>query len=157
MGDQWYRNALEETFGFGLKTNIELPAESPGLLPTPGKLHPNGKLEWSVPTPYSMAFGHNIMINSIQMVRAFAVIANGGYLVQPHIVRKIVRKKVDGSQEIVIDRTGALMPKPEASAEFRDYGTDRSRHEVCHKGRGHFEESRCDGVYGGRKRARLKK
>ena len=93
MGDRWYRNALEETFGFGMKTNIELPAESPGLVPTPGKLHPNGKLEWSLPTPYSMAFGHNILINSIQMVRAYAVIANGGYLVQPHIVRKIVRKK----------------------------------------------------------------
>lgn len=111
MGDRWYRNALEETFGFGQKTNIELPAENQGLLPTPGKLHPNGKLEWSVPTPYSLAIGHNILVNSIQMVRAYAAIANGGYLVQPHIVRKIVRKRSDGSLETIIDRTGALMPK----------------------------------------------
>jgi cell division protein FtsI (penicillin-binding protein 3) len=111
MGDRWYRNALEETFGFGQKTNIELPAENQGLLPTPGKLHPNGKLEWSLPTPYSLAIGHNILINSIQMVRAYAAIANGGTLVQPHIIRKIVRKKVDGTQEIIIDRTGALMPQ----------------------------------------------
>ncbi|MBF8263058.1 MAG: hypothetical protein HW387_723 [Parachlamydiales bacterium] len=111
MGDRWYRNALEETFGFGLKTNIELPAENQGLLPTPGKLHPNGKLEWSVPTPYSLAIGHNILINSIQMVRAYALIANGGYLVQPHLVRKIIRKHADGSQETIVDRTGALMPQ----------------------------------------------
>lgn len=111
MGDKWYRNALQETFGFGLKTDIELPAENQGLLPTPGKLHPNGKLEWSVPTPYSLAIGHNILINSMQMVRAYAMIANGGFLVQPHIVRKIVRKKSDGSLETIIDRTGALMPK----------------------------------------------
>lgn len=112
MGDQWYRKTLEETFGFGQKTNIELPAENQGLLPTPGKLHPNGKLEWSVPTPYSLAIGHNILINGIQMVRAYAAIANGGYLVQPHIVRKIVRKKGDGTLETIVDRTGALMPQP---------------------------------------------
>ncbi len=111
MGDKWYRNALEETFGFGQKTNIELPAENQGLLPTPGKLHPNGKLEWSVPTPYSLAIGHNILINSIQMVRAYAAIANGGNLVQPHIVRKIARKHADGSVETIVDRTGALMPE----------------------------------------------
>lgn len=111
MGANWYRNALEETFGFGMKTDIELPAENFGILPMPGKMHPNGKLEWSLPTPYSLAIGHNILVNSIQMVRAYAAIANGGYLVQPHLVRKIIRKKADGSQETIIDRTGALMPR----------------------------------------------
>ena len=102
LGDVWYRNTLEEIFGFGQKTMIELPAENPGILPTPGKLHPNGKLEWSVPTPYSLAIGHNVLINSIQMVRAYGVFANGGILVQPHIVRKIVRKRADGSKEILL-------------------------------------------------------
>ncbi len=91
MGDEWYRNALESIFGFGQKTNIELPAENPGLLPTPGKVHPNGKLEWSLPTPYSLAIGHNILINGVQMVRAYAILANGGKAVQPHLVRKIVK------------------------------------------------------------------
>ena len=101
MGETWYRNALEQIFGFGQKTLIELPAENPGLLPTPGKLHPNGKLEWSVPTPYSLAIGHNILINGIQMVRAYAVLANGGFLVQPHLVRKIERKRHDGTKELL--------------------------------------------------------
>lgn len=91
MGDEWYRNALQSIFGFGQKTNIELPAENPGLLPTPGKVHPNGKLEWSLPTPYSLAIGHNILINGVQMVRAYAILANGGKAVQPHLVRKIVK------------------------------------------------------------------
>ena len=98
MGESWYRNALEEIFGFGQKTNIELPAENPGLLPTPGKLHPNGKLEWSLPTPYSLAMGHNILINGVQMVRAYAILVNGGKAVQPHLVRKIVK-----NQEIIAD------------------------------------------------------
>lgn len=106
MGEEWYQKALCETFGFGKKTGIELPAENGGLVPTPGKLHPNGKLEWSLPTPYSLAIGHNILINSMQIVKAFAIFANGGYAVQPHIVRKIVKKRADGSEKILVDNTG---------------------------------------------------
>lgn len=100
MGDAWYRKTLSEVFGFGQKTHIDLPAESIGLLPTPGKLHPNGKLEWSVPTPYSLAIGHNILVNSMQLVRAYAILANGGIAVQPHLIRKIVK---DG--KILVDNT----------------------------------------------------
>lgn len=100
MGDLWYRKALCDLFGFGQKTHIELPSESFGLVPMPGKMHPNGKLEWSLPTPYSLAMGHNILVNSIQMTYAYALIANGGYRVKPHLVRKIVR---DG--KAVFDQT----------------------------------------------------
>lgn len=92
MGDEWYRKALADVFGFGQKTLIDLPAESVGLLPTPGKLHPNGKLEWSVPTPFSLAIGHNILVNSIQLVKAYSIFANGGYTVRPHLIRKIVKE-----------------------------------------------------------------
>lgn len=106
MGENWYRKALSDIFGFGQKTNVELPAESVGLLPTPGKLHPNGKLEWSLPTPYSLAMGHNILINSIQMVKAYAILANGGYSVQPHLVRKIVKTLPDGTKQVLVDNTG---------------------------------------------------
>lgn len=91
MGEEWYRKTLNELFGFGRKTGVDLPAESIGLLPTPGKLHPNGKLEWSVPTPYSLAIGHNILVNSMQLVRAYAILANGGLDVHPHLIRKIVK------------------------------------------------------------------
>lgn len=105
LGDAWYRQALVDLFGFGNKTNIELPGESGGLVPTPGKLHPNGKLEWSLPTPYSLAIGYNILVNSIQMVRAFSIFANGGYAVQPHLVRKIVKTLPDGSRKVLVDNT----------------------------------------------------
>ncbi len=105
MGEQWYRNALTELFGFGKKTGIELPAESVGLVPTPGKLHPNGRLEWSVPTPYSLAIGHNVLVNSLQILRAFAIIANGGHDVHPHLVRKIIK-----GDEVLVDNT-LLLPR----------------------------------------------
>jgi cell division protein FtsI (penicillin-binding protein 3) len=105
LGDAWYRQALVEVFGFGQKTNIELPGESGGLVPTPGKLHPNGKLEWSLPTPYSLAIGYNVLVNSIQIMRAYAMFANGGLEVQPHLVRKIVKKNPDGSKNVLVDNT----------------------------------------------------
>ena len=105
LGEKWYRNALQDIFGFGVKTGVELPSESPGLLPTPGKLHPNGKMEWSTPTPFSIAFGHNILVNSMQMLRCYAIIANGGYDVRPTLVRKIVRQQRDGSQEVLLDNS----------------------------------------------------
>ena len=105
LGDNWYRDQLHDTFGFGKKTKIELPGESSGALPKPGKKHPNGKLEWSLPTPYSLAMGHNVQANSMQMIRAYAVFANGGYLVEPTLIRKVVKKDSDGSQEVLLDNS----------------------------------------------------
>ncbi len=105
LGAAWYRKTLQETFGFGIKTGIELPSESCGLLPTPGKKHPNGALEWSGGTPYVMAIGHNILVNSIQMLRSYAILANGGYRVEPTLVRKIIKRKADGSEEVLLDNT----------------------------------------------------
>lgn len=94
MGAEWYRKQLVETFGFGQKSGIELPAETIGLVPRFGKCHPNGALEWSLPTPYSLAMGYNILATSLQMVRAYALFANGGYLVEPTLIKEI---KQDGN------------------------------------------------------------
>ncbi len=100
LGITWYRNMLTEVFGFSHKTNIELPAESSGVVPTPGKKHPNGRLEWSVPTPYSLAFGHNLQTTSLQLIRAYAILANGGYAVQPTLIRKVIK-----NEEVLLDNT----------------------------------------------------
>lgn len=105
LGNNFYRTILQDNFGLGVKTHIELSSETKGLLPIPGKKHPNGTLEWSQATPYSMAIGHNIQSNSVQLLRAYAVFANGGYLVQPTLVRKIVKKKKDGTQIVLFDNT----------------------------------------------------
>lgn len=113
LGKEWYRNALKDTFGFSVKTGVELPAESNGMLPMPGKKHPNGTFEWSASTPYSMAIGYNVQMNSMQLVRAYAVFANGGTLVKPTIVKKIVKTHGDGTQEILLDNTS-----PERIAQF---------------------------------------
>jgi len=89
LGKEWYRAQLAEVFGFSHKTGIELPSEATGMLPTPGKHYKNGRPQWSGPTAYSLAFGYNLLVSSIQMARAYAVIANGGYLVKPTLVKEI--------------------------------------------------------------------
>jgi cell division protein FtsI (penicillin-binding protein 3) len=107
LGDEWYRNELQNTFGYGKKTNIELPSESWGVLPTPGKKHPNGKLEWSVPTPFSLAMGHNIQATSMQMARIYSLFANGGYFVEPTLIKKIVKKDAKGNEIVLVDNTNS--------------------------------------------------
>ena len=65
-------------FGFGHRTGIELPAEAPGML-RPLK-------RWQPTSIGSVPMGHEISVTSLQLVRLGAVIANGGFLVQPHLV-----------------------------------------------------------------------
>ena len=62
-------------FGFGQRTNVSLPAESPGLL---RKLSRWGKTSLS-----SVAMGHEVSTTSLQLAQACSVIANGGLLVRP--------------------------------------------------------------------------
>ncbi|MBI2742892.1 MAG: penicillin-binding protein 2 [Chlamydiales bacterium] len=114
LGEKWYRSCLQDLFGFGVKTGIELPGESIGLLPAFGKKHPNGALEWSTATPFSLAFGHNILVSSLQMVKSYAVIANGGFDVRPTLVRKIVKTDASGKEEVIQDNTS-----PEKIAQMR--------------------------------------
>lgn len=107
LGADWYRNELHSVFGFGVKTGIELPSESNGVLPTPGKKHPNGTLEWSVPTPFSIAFGHNIQVTALQLARAHAILVNGGKKVDPTLLKKIERKNRDGTVQLIMEKSSS--------------------------------------------------
>jgi cell division protein FtsI/penicillin-binding protein 2 len=66
--------------GFGQKTGIELSAESPGQVPPTKK--------WSDIRTANIAFGQGISVTPLQLLRAYCVVANGGYLVRPHIIRQ---------------------------------------------------------------------
>jgi cell division protein FtsI (penicillin-binding protein 3) len=62
-------------------------------------------MEWSVSTPYSLAVGYKLQVNSIQLLRADSILANGGYLVEPTLIRKIVKKESDHTQHVLVDHT----------------------------------------------------
>lgn len=103
LGEHWYREVLCQRFGFGIPTGIELPSESAGMVPKPGKLNPNGTLEWSVPTPYSLSIGYNLLLTTMQITRAWCLLANGGTLVQPTLIKKIVKSTQDGVDAVAFD------------------------------------------------------
>lgn len=69
-------------FGFGERTGIDLQAEDPGLV---------RPLErWDDFSVTSVPMGQEISVTAVQLVRAFAVFANGGLLVQPHVIRAVL-------------------------------------------------------------------
>lgn len=100
LGNDYYRSALKN-FGFEEHSGAQLPGEATPSLPTPGKLHPNGSLEWSLSTPTSLCLGHNIQLNSLQIARAYCAIANGGRLPKLSLIKKIVKKGHDGQEEVI--------------------------------------------------------
>lgn len=68
-------------YGFGSPTGIDLPGE------VHGEIKPVS--EWSKVSIGSIPIGHEISVTSLQMARAMSVIANGGYLIKPFVVKKI--------------------------------------------------------------------
>jgi cell division protein FtsI/penicillin-binding protein 2 len=68
-------------FGFGSPTGIDIAGEEPGVVWNPDG--PNGAGEL---TTAQNAFGQGLSITAVQLVRAYAAIANGGTLVTPHVV-----------------------------------------------------------------------
>jgi cell division protein FtsI (penicillin-binding protein 3) len=65
-------------FGIGSATGLNLPGESPGILPVPAK--------WWGDERYTLSFGQGVAVNAMQMASVYATIANGGVRVQPSIV-----------------------------------------------------------------------
>lgn len=78
-GDENLRKDLT-VFGFGDKTNIDLPGESRGILQP---------LPWRNHLTANIAFGHGIGVTPIQVANAYAAIANGGWLKRPYLVKKV--------------------------------------------------------------------
>jgi cell division protein FtsI (penicillin-binding protein 3) len=78
--DRYYRYI--EKFGFGQVTGIDVPGEVPGLL--------RRAESWSAIDLATHAFGQGISATPLQMVTAYAAIANGGFLMRPYVTRRVV-------------------------------------------------------------------
>jgi len=76
---QQYR--MLRAFGVGTPTSVEYPAESRGRLPRPDA--------WSGTTAQSLAIGYELALTPLQLAQAYAVIANGGLLLRPSLVKEV--------------------------------------------------------------------
>lgn len=69
-------------FGFGEKTGIDLPGEAGGWIRPPDK--------WSGVSIGSISIGQEVAVTPLQVLRAYSAIANGGSLVTPHVVSRVL-------------------------------------------------------------------
>jgi cell division protein FtsI (penicillin-binding protein 3) len=88
-----YKTLLQ--FGFGVKTGIDFPGESPGTVRRPET--------WSRHELAIICFGYGMSASALQIVDAYSVIASGGDLLKPYFATKIVSS--DSSETILNSRT----------------------------------------------------
>ena len=109
-------------FGFGRRTGIDFPGESPGIA-LPEK-------DWSGSTIGNVPIGQGISVTPVQLASAYAAIANRGVWIRPHLIdhigdgasvhaarRRIVSRGVARQlllmlKNVVLDGTGALAAVP---------------------------------------------
>jgi cell division protein FtsI/penicillin-binding protein 2 len=92
--DMWLR------LGYGKPTGIDLAGEVGGLVRDPG-IRPWRQIDLA-----NGAFGQGVAVTPIQLAMAYAALANGGTVVQPHVVKAI------GDRPVVVKprATGAVDP-----------------------------------------------
>jgi cell division protein FtsI (penicillin-binding protein 3) len=105
--DRFYRYIRK--FGFGERTGVELPGETPGVLRRTER--------WSEVSNASLSFGQEVGVTPLQLLTAVATVANGGLRVAPHIVDRIVDSsgnviarppRAEGTR-VISERTAAIL------------------------------------------------
>ena len=78
-------------FGLGKSTGIDLESEKPGFLPTPDWKKRRKGEAWYGGDTVNLSIGQGyILVTPVQMLKVISVIANGGYLIKPYLIKKIV-------------------------------------------------------------------
>lgn len=93
-------------FGFGRPSSPDFPGESPGIVWDPSKLNDSALA--------SVSMGYQVGVTPLQMAAAASVIANGGTLYEPHVVRAVIK----GSQRTVVPPRAvrrAILPETAAT------------------------------------------
>jgi len=76
--------------GLGALSGVDLPQERRGLLPSPAWKRHKRHQSWYKGDTINLSIGQGyLLVTPLQIARLMSVFANGGYLVRPHLVRKI--------------------------------------------------------------------
>jgi penicillin-binding protein 2 len=111
------------TMGFGSGTGIDLGPESKGLVPTPAWRRKTFKTEidriWTSGDSVQLAIGQgDLLVSPLQMTRGYAMIANGGKLVEPHLVKSVEEPRNEGEPPVVLR---PYTPKPPRDLDMDPY------------------------------------
>ena len=115
------------SMGFGAGTGVDLGPEATGLVPTPTWRRKTFKSEidkiWTSGDSVQLSIGQgDLLVSPLQMTRAYAMIANGGKLVEPHLVKSVEEPRAEGEPPVVLR---PYTPKP-----AREIGLDPSAVQV---------------------------
>jgi penicillin-binding protein 2 len=109
--------AWASRFGFGARTGVDLGPEQPGLLPTPAwrkatytkRSDPRGwQIDrlWKPGDSVQLAIGQkDLLVTPMQMARFYAMIANGGKLVTPHVLMDVEQASSNNNGRTLPART----------------------------------------------------
>jgi penicillin-binding protein 2 len=114
--------AWANRFGLGEPTGIDIPGEFDGLVPTPEWRRktfakpPNTEIDrtWKPGYSIQLAIGQgDLLVTPLQMARVYAMIANGGKLVTPHLADDVEIAGSPGQpSQRVLRRFGSAPPQP---------------------------------------------
>jgi len=107
IGERLGRDRLGKSlhaFGFGRPTGVDLPGEIAGLFPDPQK--------WGRIHVVTNSFGQGSTVTAMQLARAYAALANGGQMMRPFVVRKVVGD--DGS--VLLENHSQVEGRPISAA-----------------------------------------
>ncbi len=92
IGNSTFKNYFKN-FGLTEKTGVDLSGEATGIFHAEGSFN---EVELA-----TASFGQRFKVTPIQMITAVSAVANGGYLVTPHVVKEIVSESEDGNPTVV--------------------------------------------------------
>jgi penicillin-binding protein 2 len=102
--------------GFGAKTGVDVGPEEAGLIPTPAWRRRYFKTEidkiWTSGDSVQLGIGQgDVLVTPLQMARFYALLANGGKLVEPHIVKSVEEPATQGQPPAILRQFNPKPPK----------------------------------------------
>jgi Cell division protein FtsI/penicillin-binding protein 2 len=94
-----------ESYGFGSLTGIELSNEVKGSIAFNGNI----EIDW-----LSVSFGQGLSTTAIQLLQALSIIANDGYMVEPHLIKKVVDNNTGKETITPVKRSDQIVSKETA-------------------------------------------
>ncbi|HXF59730.1 MAG TPA: penicillin-binding transpeptidase domain-containing protein, partial [Candidatus Saccharimonadales bacterium] len=102
-------------FGFGQPTRIQLPGETSGQIRNPSR--------WSARSLATISIGQEVTATPLQILMAYAAVANGGILMRPRIASALVNENGVPVREFPVERVRRVV-SPETAEIFRSFLRD---------------------------------